>query len=130
MPKKTPKQLPKDLDSSNFPLFLVTRTGERHEDHIPESFVTFSQLKQFFHFSPVMWCSKSREELPATEENMVNSDWCSITCLNVEEYNFTPDEILHYTSHGDLPDGRDFEDAEEIELNIIHVRPTKRITRT
>ena len=32
-------------------MFLVTRFGERYEDHVPESFVTFSQLKQFFPFS-------------------------------------------------------------------------------
>lgn len=109
-------------------MFLVTRPGDRHEDHVPESFVTFSQLKQFFPFSPFMKCAKSGEEVPATEENMVNSDWREIRCLNVDEYNFTPDEILHYTSHGNLPDGKATQGEEEILRFIIHVRPTKSIT--
>jgi hypothetical protein len=113
---------------SNHPLFLVTRPGPRHEDHIPQAFMTFSELKQSFPFSPTMWCGG--KQVPATEENMVNSEWCELTCLNMEEYNWTSDEISHYTTHGALPGGEEFKDWQLISVSVIHISPNKKIPGT
>jgi hypothetical protein len=115
------------------PLFLVTTEGERHEDHIPEAFMTFSQLKKSFPFSPTMMRLRSGEKVPATEENMVNSNgnWCEIICLNVDDNEFTSEEISYYMANGDLP-YRNFDllDAPEIVRYVIHISPNKKIPHT
>lgn len=65
-------------------LYLVTRAGERHEDHIPCGVFTFDKFKEKF-------------PSPITEDQFIPNEWKDVYCLNLEDHSFSPEEISKYT---------------------------------
>lgn len=65
-------------------LYLVTRQGERHEDHVPCGVYTFDEFKKKF-------------PSPITEDQFFPNKWKDIYCLNIRDYDFSPVEISKYT---------------------------------
>lgn len=66
-------------------LYLVTKTGERHEDHIPCGVFTFSELKKRF---PGIY----------EETDFFPNKWEEICVLNIGDFRFSNDEISSITS--------------------------------
>lgn len=73
------------MDSNSTKLYLVSRLGERHEDHIPCGVFTFDKFKENYPSA-------------VTENDFEPNKWYDIYCLDIKGYVFSQKEIEDITS--------------------------------
>lgn len=95
-------------------LYLITLQGERHEDHIPCGVFTFDKFKEKF-------------PSPITEDQFSPNEWKDIYCLNLEDFNFSPEEISKYTESEEsfesfIDSIEEYYDGQYFEYHVIQIR--------
>ena len=99
-------------------LYLVTKQAERHEDHMPCGVYTFSKMKELF---PSL----------ITEDDFEPNVWLEVDVLNLEDFEFSTNEIERICSTEQSFNSYCEEDDEAIiAVNIILISVNEEMEST